>query len=122
MSEEVKKSEVKRKRGAPEGNQNARKHGFYSQCLDPKELEDLSAAAKVYGLDQEIAILRETMLSILKKEPRNDKLIVEAIGTMDRLFRTNQRLESRRRLFSDFKGQSNRKPRSARPPSGTIVS
>ena len=121
MSDEVKKSEVKRKRGAPKGNRNAQKHGFYSQCLNPKELEDLSAAAKVDGLDQEIAILRETMLSILKKEPRNDKLIVEAIGTMDRLFRTNQRLESRRRLFSDFKGQTNRKPRSARPPAGTIV-
>lgn len=122
MSEEVKKSEVKRKRGAPKGNQNAKKHGFYSRCLDPKELENLSAAAKVDGLDQEIAILRETMLSILEKEPRNDKLIVEAIGTMDRLFRTNQLLESRRRLSSDFKGQTNRKSRSARPSSGTIVS
>ena len=121
MSDEVKQSEVKKKRGAPEGNQNAKKHGFYSQCLNPKELEDLSAAAKIDGLDQEIAILRETMLSILAKEPRDNKLIVEAIGTMERMFRTNQHLESRRRLFSDFKGQTNRKLRSARPPSGTIV-
>ena len=112
---------VKRKKGGQKGNQNAKKHGFYSQCLNPKELENLSAAAKVDGLDQEIAILRETMLSILAQEPRDDKLMVEAIGTMERLFRTNQYIESRRRLFSTIERQTINESRSARPPSRTIV-
>jgi uncharacterized protein YjcR len=29
---------VKRKRGAQKGNQNARKHGFYSAALNPTEI------------------------------------------------------------------------------------
>ena len=33
-----------RKRGAPRGNQNARKHGFYSRVLSDDEQQDLEQA------------------------------------------------------------------------------
>ncbi|MAF85714.1 MAG: hypothetical protein CL875_04470 [Dehalococcoidales bacterium] len=44
-------AEVKRKRGAPEGNQNARKHGFYSKVLDEAEQLDFELATGVEGID-----------------------------------------------------------------------
>ena len=107
MSEEVKKSEVKRKRGAPEGNRNAIKHGLYSKFLAPEEQEDLSAAAKIGGLEEEIAILRQTIKSILPKEPRDEKLLLNATNTLNRLVCTQQRINTcNRRLFSVFNRQT----------------
>jgi len=41
------KNKVVKKRGAPEGNQNARKHGFYSKVLDEAEQLDLELATGV---------------------------------------------------------------------------
>ena len=38
-------AEAKRRRGAPKGNQNARKHGFYSKVLDEAEQLDFELAA-----------------------------------------------------------------------------
>jgi len=38
------------KRGAPEGNQNARKHGFYSRVLDEAEQIDFEQATGVEAL------------------------------------------------------------------------
>ncbi len=46
-----------RKRGAPAGNLNALKHGFYSEQFKPKECEDLEARMTV-GIEDEIAMLR----------------------------------------------------------------
>jgi len=40
--------EVKRKRGAPKGNRNALKHGFYSRALDEAEKLDLELATGIY--------------------------------------------------------------------------
>lgn len=34
------------KRGAPTGNQNARKHGFYSRVLDEEEQLDFEQATR----------------------------------------------------------------------------
>ena len=47
-----------RKRGAPFGNRNAVKHGFYSKTLNPADRSDLNLAADIVGVDEEIALLR----------------------------------------------------------------
>ena len=51
----MKKEETKKKRGAPKGNQNARKHGFYSKVLDEKEQAAYNQAVFVEGIDEEIS-------------------------------------------------------------------
>ncbi len=79
-------AEAKRKRGAPRGNQNARKHGFYSKVLD--EAEHLELAAGVDGIDDEIALLRVKIKSILEHDPENIRLIMRATNTLERLVRT----------------------------------
>ena len=80
--------EAKRKRGAPKGNQNARKHGFYSKVLDEAERLDFELASGVEGIDDEIALLRVKIKSILEKDPENISLIMQATSALERLVRT----------------------------------
>lgn len=77
-----------RKRGAPKGNQNARKHGFYSKVLDEAERLDFELATSVEGIDDEIALLRVKIKSLLEADPENIKLIMQATNTLARLVRT----------------------------------
>ena len=77
-----------RKRGAPKGNQNARKHGFYSKVLDEAERLDFELASGVEGIDDEIALLRVKIKSILERDPENVKLIMRATNALERLIRT----------------------------------
>ncbi len=81
------KKEEKR-RGAPEGNQNARKHGFYSKVLDEAEQLDFEQATSVEGIDEEIALLRVKIKSVVAHEPENIKLIMQATNALARLIRT----------------------------------
>ena len=81
-------TKVKRKRGAPKGNQNARKHGFYSKVLDEAEQLDFELASGVEGIDDEIALLRVKIKSILENDPENIKLIMQATNTLAKLVRT----------------------------------
>jgi len=88
MQEEIEN----RKQGAPRGNQNARKHGFYSTVLSGEEQQDLEQAILADGLDEEIALLRIKLKSLLKYDPENVKLIIQATNTLARLIRTHYRL------------------------------
>jgi len=81
-------AEAKRKRGAPKGNQNARKHGFYSKVLDEAEQLDFELASGVEGIDDEIALLRVKIKSILEKDPENISLIMQATSALERLVKT----------------------------------
>ena len=78
----------KRKSGAPRGNQNARKHGFYSKVLDEAEQLDLEQATRVEGIDDEIALIRVKIKSVVAHDPQNIKLIMQATTTLARLLRT----------------------------------
>ena len=80
--------EAKRKKGAPKGNQNARKHGFYSKVLDEAEQLDFELASGVEGIDDEIALLRVKIKSILEKDPENIRLIMQATSALERLVKT----------------------------------
>ena len=81
------RSKTTRRRGAPKGNQNARKHGFYSKVLDEAERLDLELATGVEGIDDEIALLRVKIKSILAHDPDNVKLIMQITNTLARLVR-----------------------------------
>jgi len=76
------------KRGAPAGNQNTRKHGFYSRVLDEEEQLDFEQATRVEGLDDEIAILRLRTKSVLRHDPDNMKLITQATNALAKLVST----------------------------------
>ncbi len=79
---------IKRHRGGQPGNQNARVHGFYSRMLDEEEQKDYDEALNQMGLDQEIALLRTKVMSILRHDKDNTDLIIRAIGMISRLLVT----------------------------------
>ncbi|MFC2015028.1 hypothetical protein ACFLUP_03450 [Chloroflexota bacterium] len=76
------------KGGAPKGNQNARKHGFYSKVLDEAEQLSFEVATSVEGIDDEIALLRVKIMSLLERDPENIRLIMQATNTLERLIKT----------------------------------
>jgi len=78
------------KRGAPKGNQNARKHGFYSPVLTEEEKEDLKKAVEIEGLNEEIALLRVKIKSIIEHDPDNLTLLLDALSTLHRLLRSRE--------------------------------
>ncbi len=74
--------------GAQKGNQSARKHGFYSKVLDEVEKLDFELAAGVDGIDDEIALLRVKIKSLLEHDPENIKLMMQATNTLAGLVKT----------------------------------
>jgi hypothetical protein len=97
---------AKRKRGAPKTNRNARKsgvsekspisrvkkHGFYAKVLDEAEQLDFELAAGVEGFDDEIALLRVKIKSLLANDPENLKLLMAATNTLVRLVKTKYKI------------------------------
>ncbi len=82
-------SKERRKRGAQPDNQNARKHGFYSRVLDEAGQLDFELATGVEGIDDEIALLRVKIKSLLERDPENIKLIMQATNTLAGLVKTS---------------------------------
>jgi hypothetical protein len=76
------------KGGAPKGNQNARTHGFYSRVLDESEQRDFEQATRVEGLDEEIALVRVKIKSLVEREPDNLKLIMRGMKILEGMLRT----------------------------------
>ena len=88
-------AQTERKRGAPQGNQNARKHGFYSKVLDEAERLDFEYATSVEGIGDEIAILRVKIKSLIAHDPDNIKLIMQATSILARLVRTRYNISKK---------------------------
>ncbi len=59
-----------KKRGAPVGNQNAFKHGFYSRHYTRTEIKDLSKM-EMLDLDNEIQLVRTLMRRVLESAQDN---------------------------------------------------
>jgi uncharacterized protein YjcR len=87
----------KRKKGAPKGNRNALKHGFYSKVLDEAEKLDFESVSDVNGIDDEIALLRVKIKSVLEKDPENIRLIMQATNTLAGLVKTRYRINKEQR-------------------------
>lgn len=88
------------KRGAPVGNRNAVKHGFYSRILTGTEKLDMKEAEGIEGLDDEIAILRVKLRSLFEHQPDRIDLQIKAINIIARLVKTRHSItpEDKRNL------------------------
>jgi hypothetical protein len=76
--------------GAPLGNQNARKHGFYSKKLNRKQQRAFDEAFEICGLDDEIALLRAKIHSILDIAPENYEVFFKAMSMLIRTVRVSR--------------------------------
>ena len=77
----------KRRPGGQPGNRNARTHGFYSRALTPAQQESLQVAGDLRGVDNEIAMLRVKILSILEEAPENTAVLLKAVTALTRLIK-----------------------------------
>ncbi len=73
------------------------KGGFYQKVLDEAERLDFELASGVNGIDDEIALLRVKIKSILGDDPKNIRLIVEATNALERLVRTIYKISQEQR-------------------------
>jgi len=76
----------RRKRGGQKGNQNARKHGFYSPALSPAETADLWTGINIEGVDPRVALVRVKLLSSLQHDPINRRVLAEASRLLARAY------------------------------------
>jgi len=86
--------ERSKKAGTTKGNQGARQN-FYSRVLDEAEKLDFALACGVEGIDDEIALLRVKIKSILAHDPDNVRLIMQATNALARLVRTKYNISKK---------------------------
>ena len=80
------------KKTGSKGKQKIRKQGFYARVLDEVEQLDFELASGVEGIDDEIALLRVKIKSILEHDPENVKLIMQVTNALERLIRTRYKI------------------------------
>jgi hypothetical protein len=82
------KRKKKKQVGAPQRNQNARKHGFYSRVLTKSQQLQMEQAREVEGIDEEIAVVRVKLQSLMRDCPDRIDLQLAALSMIARLVRT----------------------------------
>ena len=87
-------SRAGKKKGAAKGNSNAVRESFYARVLDEAEQIDFEMASGVEGIDDEIALLRVKIKSILAHDSENVKLIMQVTNALARLIRTRYNITS----------------------------
>jgi len=88
---------ARQKSNASKVKTSAKRSGFYQKALDEAERLDFELASGVNGIDDEIALLRVKIKSILGDDPKNVKLIVDATNALERLVRTRYRISKEQR-------------------------
>lgn len=78
-----------KKRGAPRGNQNARKHGLYSRIAPSRNRGDMGKALAMGNLSEEIAIVRMLLANLLAEPEKNMGHIVQLYKVLTQMFRVN---------------------------------
>jgi len=81
------------KRGTPKGRQPS----FYTKVFDEAERLDFELASGVEGIDDEIALLRVKIKSLLENEPENIRLILQMTNALERLIRTRYNISKEQR-------------------------
>ena len=69
---------MKRKRGGQQGNQNARKHGFYSGAFNAEQLSEFWRLVAAGKLPPELAAMRVKLASALQANPGDRRIIRDA--------------------------------------------
>ena len=90
-SDEDQGKKPKRKSGGQPGNQNARKHGFYSKHFTPDQLKQLEDADDLRDLGPEIALLRVKLNALLDDPEVSTELLLRAVNSLARLMAIQRR-------------------------------
>ena len=82
------------------------KTNFYERAVSEAESEYLKRAANMDGLDDEIAVLRAKILTILEDRPDDLPLLLKGVGTLSRTLAARHRLadKAEQDLFDNLVG------------------
>ena len=81
------------RRGAPKGNKNALKHGYYSQAFNKAEKLDFNLAAGLEGITEEIALLRFEIKKAVSTGDINHLVpLSKAAYALEKLIRTHHKI------------------------------
>ena len=81
----------KRKRGAPFGNQNARKHGLYSKHLPPELLQRFNGVPLIMDFAPEIAAARVRLSALLNDPEVPTDHIIKTVKVLTKLMSIQRR-------------------------------
>ena len=86
----------KKGRSGPPGNQNARRHGFYSDALSEAQRVALDDAQELApdDLSAEIAMLRARIAHLLNAAPDNIPVLSDALRTLTRMMLSQKELQA----------------------------
>jgi hypothetical protein len=84
---------MKKKRGGQQGNQNARKHGFYSSTISPTEICEFWNIVNLEGIETIIAVIRIKLRSLLQHNPGNQHALREASKVLSKWYCIKYQLE-----------------------------
>jgi len=92
---------AKRKRGGQKGNQNARKHGFFSGTLEPSQWDEYWHAVTSERLDPQVAFIRVKLRTVLSQRPRGHRALAQAACLLTKIYASRFGLGvNGRRIFS----------------------
>ncbi len=80
------------KSGGQPGNQNARKHGFYSKSLTPEQQETIVEARKADILTEEIAFMRVKVQALVDDPNHDTDQLFRGIWLLARIVRIDDNL------------------------------
>jgi hypothetical protein len=72
----------------PEASNKNPQAPFYVDVLNPQQQIDYAKAALLKGLDEEIALLRTVIKTILNDDPENTRMLVAATNLLVKLVKT----------------------------------
>ncbi|MDO8567581.1 MAG: hypothetical protein Q7R57_02565 [Dehalococcoidales bacterium] len=78
-------------------NQAPKQSGFYSKVMAEADKLDFELAANVSGIDDEIALLRVKIKSILEHDPENVRLIMQVTNALERLIMARYKITREQR-------------------------
>lgn len=78
-----------KKRGAPRGNQNARKHGLYSRLAPAPRRGDMEKALAMENLTNDIVVVRLMLANLLEDPVKNMKDIIQLFRLLTQMHRAN---------------------------------
>ena len=87
--------EIKRKRGGQPGNQNARKHGFYSSNLTADQLCEFWNTLNLGGAEPELVALRLKLRVALSSAPGNRRILMEASKLLAKWYHSKYQLNTK---------------------------
>ena len=82
----------RKKRGAPTGNQNARKHGFYSKRLTPEQQAEYEMVRHADLLAEEINLMRYKITTFMDDPNTDPQLLLRAVWVLARMVRIEERV------------------------------